>query len=83
MRVLLELAQASPERLGDRSMLETYHRRRHWEVLARVKGIDLLNRASMIEAQPLRDLRALGLNAIYSMAPVRKTMMQLGLGARG
>ena len=48
-----------------------------------MKGIDLLNRASMIEARPLRDLRALGLNAIYAMAPVRKTMMQLGLGARG
>ena len=83
MHVLLELAQANPAKLGDRDMLETYHRRRHFEVLARVKGIDLLNRASMIEARPLRDLRALGLNAIYTMAPVRKTMMQLGLGARG
>ncbi|MDQ2091678.1 UbiH/UbiF family hydroxylase [Marimonas arenosa] len=83
MRVLLDLAQAAPERLGDREMLETYHRRRHLEVLARVKGIDLLNRASMIEARPLRDLRAAGLNAIYSLPAVRKTMMQLGLGARG
>jgi len=83
MRVLLELAEAATEQLGDRKMLETYHRRRHTEVRARVTGIDLLNRASMMGAQPLRDARALGLNAIYSLGPVRKTMMQLGLGTRG
>ena len=83
MRVLLELAEAAPDRLGDAPMLETYHRRRHWEVTARVKGIDVLNRASMMHAQPLRDARAMTLNAIYSLAPVRKTLMQMGLGARG
>ena len=82
MRVLLELARAAPDRLGDRAMLDEYHRRRHTEVRLRVTGIDLLNRASMMGAQPLRDLRAMGLNAIYSLAPVRKTLMQMGLGAR-
>jgi 2-octaprenyl-6-methoxyphenol hydroxylase len=83
IRVLLDLAQAAPERLGDAEMLTTYHRRRHLEVKARVTGIDVLNRASMMRAKPLRDMRAMGLNAIYSLAPVRKTLMQLGLGARG
>ncbi|MEO3415471.1 UbiH/UbiF family hydroxylase [Roseovarius sp. CAU 1744] len=83
LRVLLELAEAAPDRLGDLRMLETYHRHRHLEIRTRVAGIDLLNRASMMRAQPLRDLRAMGLNAIYSLAPVRKTIMQLGLGARG
>ena len=83
MRVLLDLAEAAPERLGERAMLETYHRRRHLEVQARVRGIDVLNRASMMRAQPLRDARAQALNAIYSLAPVRKTLMQMGLGARG
>jgi 2-octaprenyl-6-methoxyphenol hydroxylase len=83
MRVLLELAEAAPDRLGDAAMLETFHKRRHTEVRARVAGIDLLNRASMMEAQALRDLRATGLNAIYSLAPVRRTMMQMGLGAKG
>jgi 2-octaprenyl-6-methoxyphenol hydroxylase len=82
-RVLLELAQANPDRLGDADMMAEYHRRRHLEVKARVTGIDVLNRASMMRAKPLRDARAMGLNAIYSLAPVRKTLMQLGLGARG
>ncbi|MEQ8898789.1 MAG: UbiH/UbiF family hydroxylase [Roseovarius sp.] len=83
VRVLLELARGAPERLGDRAMLEQYHRRRHGDVTLRVTGIDLLNRASMVRAQPLRDARAMGLNAIYSLGPVRKTLMQIGLGARG
>ncbi len=83
MRVLLDLAGDTPERLGDAPMLEAYNRRRHFEVRARVAGIDLLNRASMLHAQPLRDARAMGLRAIYALAPVRKTIMQLGLGAKG
>ena len=64
-------------------MLETYHRRRHMEVCARVTGIDVLNRASMLRARALRDARAQALDAIYSLAPVRRTLMQMGLGARG
>ena len=83
LRALLDLAEAAPDTLGARDMLEAYHRKRHLEVRARVTGIDLLNRASQLHAQPLRDARAMGLNAIYSLAPVRRTLMQLGLGARG
>src|SRR6056297_2369472 len=83
MHALLELARATPEKLGEVDMLRAYHRRRHWEVTARVTGIDLLNRTSMISMPALRDARAMGLHALYAMAPVRKTLMQLGLGARG
>jgi 2-octaprenyl-6-methoxyphenol hydroxylase len=79
---LLDLATAAPERLGERAMLAAYNRRRWPEVKARVMGIDLLNRASMLSGQPLRDLRAGMLNALYSMAPVRRTLMKAGLGVR-
>jgi 2-octaprenyl-6-methoxyphenol hydroxylase len=82
LRVLLELAQADRAALGDAKMLDSYHRRRHLEVQARVTGIDALNRASMMGAQGLRDLRASALNALYSVAPVRKTLMRAGLGLR-
>ena len=83
LKLLVDLAVSNPTELGSRGMLDTYHRKRHGEVTARVTGIDLLNRASMAASQPMRDLRAKGLDAIYSLGPVRKTMMQLGLGARG
>ncbi|MDP3339529.1 UbiH/UbiF family hydroxylase [Frigidibacter sp.] len=82
LRVLLELASATPEQIGEPAMLTAYHRRRWPEVQARVAGIDLLNRASMLEPRPLRDLRAGALNALYSLAPVRKTLMRAGLGVR-
>ncbi|MDW4548022.1 UbiH/UbiF family hydroxylase [Defluviimonas sp. D31] len=79
---LVDLAKAAPDRLGERAMLLAYHRRRWPEVKARVTGIDLLNRTSMLGARPLRDLRAGALNALYSLAPVRRTLMKAGLGMR-
>ncbi len=79
---LLDLAVARPAGLGDRQMLDAYHAARIRDVKLRVKGIDLLNRASMAEARPLRDARATGLTALYSLAPVRRTLMQMGLGVR-
>lgn len=82
LRVLLDLCTAAPEAIGSSQMLETYHRKRHFEVQARLRGIDILNRASMIGAQGLRDMRASALNALYSVAPVRKTLMRAGLGVR-
>ncbi len=82
LTVLLELAQADPANLGSAAMLDTYHRRRHFEVQARVTGIDALNRASMMGGQALRNLRAGALNALYSVAPVRKTLMKVGIGLR-
>lgn len=82
LRALLDLACARPEGLGDRAMLDAYHTARIGDIRLRVQGIDLLNRASMVSAQPLRDARAAGLNALYSLAPVRRTLMQMGLGVR-
>lgn len=81
-RALLELAQENPTDPGNRAMLNSYNRRRWPEVRARVTGIDLLNRASMMGAQRLRDMRATALNALYSAAPVRKTLMRAGLGVK-
>ena len=82
LRCLLDLAVARRDGLGDAQMLGAYHKARHTEIAIRVKGIDLLNRASMMQARPLRDARAMGLNALYSLPPVRKTLMQMGLGVR-
>lgn len=82
LRVLVDLATERPEGLGDAAMLGAYEKARHGDIKLRVSGIDLLNRASMIEARPLRDLRAGGLNALYSLPQVRRMLMQMGLGVR-
>ena len=82
LSALLDLARAGQGELGDRAMLEAYHKRRHAEVAVRVTGIDMLNRASMAQDPLLRDARARGLDALYGLAPVRRMLMQLGLGMR-
>jgi 2-octaprenyl-6-methoxyphenol hydroxylase len=77
---LLDLATQHRDDPGVAAVTDTYHRQRHWEVQARVTGIDLLNRASMAGAQPLRDLRSQALDLLYSTRPVRQTLMRAGLG---
>ncbi len=79
---LLDLAEADRAGLGSQAMLDAYTRRRHPQVLARVMGIDALNRASMAGLRPLQDLRAAGLAALHGYAPLRRTLMRTGMGAR-
>lgn len=81
MIALRDLAIAAPDHLGDAQMLDAYHRRRITDIRARVAGITALNRISQMSSQPLRDLRAKGLDALYSLKPVRTSLMKLGLGA--
>lgn len=79
---LLELATAAPDRLGDQDMLDTYHQRRHGDIKLRVAGIDALNRASIAGDHVLmQTLRAKGITALHGIAPLRKSLMRLGLGA--
>lgn len=82
LATLLELAEQRREDLGDAQMLEAYHKARFGDIQLRINGIDLLNRASQASAPLARDARAAGLNALYSLAPVRKMLMQMGLGVR-
>jgi 2-octaprenyl-6-methoxyphenol hydroxylase len=77
---LLELSQKHP--LGSKDMLEVYDKKRRLAVRARVAGIDLLNRTSMSQAAWIKDLRSAGIGAIHDAAPIRKSLMKLGLGAR-
>ncbi len=80
LTALLELTATHP--LGSRQMLAAYERRRYPDVAMRVAGVGVLNRASMISAQPLRDARARVLDMLYSASPVRRALMQMGIGVR-
>jgi 2-octaprenyl-6-methoxyphenol hydroxylase len=76
-------ARAGGEDIGGAATLARYHRARWTQMAARVAGVDALNRAALAEAQPLRDLRAMGLSAIYGLGPVRRQLMKVGMGAGG
>ena len=78
---LLDLATAQPDQLGAPSMLDAYARKRHADIKLRVTGIDALNRASIAGSPVFQTLRSKGIEALYGVSPVRRTLMQLGLGA--
>lgn len=82
LATLLALAQTHREDFGNAAMLDAYHSARYRDVQLRINGIDLLNRVSQASNPMARDLRAKGLDALYAMAPVRKLLMQMGLGVR-
>ncbi|MEL7180786.1 MAG: UbiH/UbiF family hydroxylase [Pseudomonadota bacterium] len=78
---LLELAIAQPDQLGAPAMLDAYARKRHPDIKLRVTGIDALNRTSIAGSPTMQALRTKGIEALYGITPVRKTLMQMGLGA--
>jgi 2-octaprenyl-6-methoxyphenol hydroxylase len=81
--VLLDLAAGARQAGGDIGApepLRRYQRARHPDILARIAGVDLLNRAAMTDFQALRDLRRAGLRALHGTGPLRRTAMTLGLG---
>lgn len=82
IRCLVDLAAAADDP-GAPEVLKAYGRARRPDVALRVAGIDVLNRTSMAEPRPLRDLRGAGIAALHGIAPLRRGLMQLGLGARG
>lgn len=82
LSTLLELATADRANIGSPTMLDEYARRRHADIRTRLAGVDVLNRASMVGGQMLRDLRGAGLEALYSVTPVRKALMRAGLGIK-
>jgi 2-octaprenyl-6-methoxyphenol hydroxylase len=81
LAALLDLA--GKHDLGSAAMLSAYTRARHRDVATRVAGIIALNRASMAGVPVVQAMRSLGLRALHDVAPVRRTVMQAGLGARG
>ncbi len=83
IEALLVMAEANRDDPGAKAGLDRYNRTRLPEVTARVTGVDALNRASMTGIQPLRDLRMRALSVLHTVAPVRKTLMRAGLGAKG
>ncbi|SLN39389.1 2-octaprenylphenol hydroxylase [Roseivivax jejudonensis] len=82
LATLLDLAETHRADPGTPAVLDAYARARRPDIALRVGGIAALNRISQIATPGLRDLRAVGLGALHDLPPVRRALMQLGLGAR-
>ncbi|WP_404426330.1 FAD-dependent oxidoreductase [Thalassospira australica] len=77
---LMAKARLKGDDIGATTLLKSYERKQLPKTLARVGGIDLLNRASMFEPKTLRDLRYAGLTAINRIGPLRKLAIKVGVG---
>lgn len=77
---LMAKAKLKGDDIGATTLLKSYERKQLPKTLARVGGIDLLNRASMFEPKTLRDLRYAGLSAINRIGPLRKLAIKVGVG---
>jgi len=80
LRELLVAARNAGQDIGAPTLLDRYNRARQPDMAARIAGVDLLNRASMAEAAPLRNLRRAGLRLLHGFKPLRQTAMAAGLG---
>ena len=82
LNCLLDLAKTHREDLGSQAMLDAFQKARYGDIRLRVKGIDALNRASIAGAPLVQGMRVAGIKALYGAAPIRRKLMELGLGAK-
>ncbi|WP_308915206.1 FAD-dependent oxidoreductase [Jannaschia sp. LMIT008] len=81
IRVLRDLALADRDAIGTRPYLQAYARQRHPDIVARLLGIDLLNRTSIAGSGPLAFLRGPGIRTLHDLPLLRRTVMRMGMGA--
>ncbi|MEM6594663.1 MAG: FAD-dependent monooxygenase [Pseudomonadota bacterium] len=80
LQTLLDLS--GTHGLGSQAMLDAYNVARLRQVQLRVAGIDLLNRTSQSRLDWFREMRSWGIGALHDATPIRKAVMQLGLGLK-
>ncbi|MEL6801536.1 MAG: FAD-dependent monooxygenase [Pseudomonadota bacterium] len=77
---LLQIATAAPGKIGAGNMLSAYEQNRTRDIKARAAVIDLFNRICRSDTAAIQALRTRGLKAVYDITPVRRAVMQAGLG---
>lgn len=66
--------------IGSEQMLDDYAQARQRDITLRERGVEMLNRAALTDAQPLRDLRRSGLRLLGGLAPMRHAAIRRGMG---
>ncbi|MGO1078075.1 UbiH/UbiF family hydroxylase [Inquilinus sp. CA228] len=65
------------------AVMARYEARRRGDVASRSAGVDLLNRSLLTDAAPALALRALALQAVKRVAPLRRLLMREGIAPGG
>ncbi|WP_342236539.1 UbiH/UbiF family hydroxylase [Inquilinus sp. OTU3971] len=78
--VVASRAGADP---GAAAVMARYEAKRRGDVASRSAGVDLLNRSLLTDAAPALALRALALQAVKRVAPLRRLLMREGIAPSG
>ncbi|WP_137392047.1 FAD-dependent monooxygenase [Rhodoligotrophos defluvii] len=73
-------ALAFGEDPGDEAQLAAYDQARHRDILPRGIGVDLMNRSLLSGLLPAQAARAVALQALSRLGPLRRAIMQQGIG---
>lgn len=68
---------------GAAQVTARYEAKRRGDVTSRTAGVDLLNRSLLTDAAPALALRALALQAVKRVAPLRRLLMREGIAPGG
>ncbi|MGO4726393.1 MULTISPECIES: UbiH/UbiF family hydroxylase [unclassified Inquilinus] len=68
---------------GAAAVMARYEAKRRGDVASRTAGVDLLNRSLLTDAAPALALRALALQAVKRIAPLRRLLMREGIAPGG
>ena len=68
---------------GAAGVMARYEVKRRGDVASRTAGVDLLNRSLLTDAAPALALRALALQAVKRIAPLRRLLMREGIAPGG
>lgn len=68
---------------GSAAVMARYERARRGDVASRTAGVDILNRSLLTDAAPALALRALALQAVKRIGPLRRLVMREGIAPGG
>ena len=78
--LLGELVATDRENIGTTGFLDAYAKARSRDIHLRTQFIDLYNRICRSDAPVIQDLRSAGLRLVHDVSPVRRKIMQVGMG---
>ena len=80
IETILHLSIKNTEDIGSSKMLRSYQFKRLPDIFGKAFSVGLLNKLAASEQIAFQNLRALGLDAINNIGPLKRSIMRLGLG---
>ena len=80
IKTILRLTIKNTKNIGSPSMLSSYQFKRYPDIFGKAFSVGFLNILAASEQTAFQNLRALGLEAINNIGPLKRGIMRLGLG---